>query len=89
MLTNGLYIEGKENVTIGSGHDVCDVCERVEACKPENIDKSPTEIRRIVSRQSNNKLMKVIPWLKNRDGQPATICHDCLKKFAEETESIN
>ena len=89
MLSNGLYVEGKDNVTVASGYDICDVCEWEESHKKENQDKSPTEIRRAVSQKTNGRLIKIIPALKNRDGQPARICHECLKKFAAETESID
>ena len=89
MLVNGLSIEGKKNVVLGTSYDICFSCKAKETSKPENREKSREEIRRQVRGKCAGKLMKVFPALKDRDGNPVLICHDCLKEMTEETETID
>ena len=89
MLVNGLSIDGKQNVVLGTTYDTCFTCELKEASKQENREKSRSDIHNAVRGRCVGKLMKMFPALKDRDGNPVLICHDCLTEFAAETEQEN
>lgn len=86
LFRRGYDVEGKDNVVYGTENDVCYTCEKKERAKEENRDKDRLEIHNMVKGRCAGQMMKRIPTLKDYDGVPVLICHDCLKEFAAETE---
>lgn len=89
MLLNGLTIDGKKNVVLGTTSDICYSCLMEELSKEENRDKSPDEVKKQVRGKKAGVLMKMFPALRDNDGNRILVCHDCLQKMSEETKSID
>lgn len=79
-------VEGKQNVVLGTAHELCYTCLLAEARKEENRELALSVIRKKMMKPDDKAThLKVLPGTRDFDGNPVIICHDCLQKYAEET----
>lgn len=83
MLTQGMRLDGKHNVIIGSEEDVCFGCATKYAS--ENQVSIWDGIKKLRGKNVGQS-MKIFPALRDMNGDIVKLCHKCLEEYFEETE---
>lgn len=83
MLTQGMKLDGKHNVIIGSEDDVCFGCATKYAS--ENQVSISEGIKKLRGKNVGQS-MKIFPALKDTNGDIVKLCHSCLEEYSGETE---